>query len=253
MNTTRLVRGALAPLLAGFAVASAHALTAEQVYAKVSPSVWRVVTYDADNLPLGQGSGVVVGTEAVVTNCHVLAKAKRVAVKREKETLDAKLAMWDVKRDLCQLRVVGLTAPAVWVTDSRQVTVGQNVFAVGNPKGLELTMSAGLVSSLRRNTAGQLVLIQTSAAISGGSSGGGLFDAQGNLVGLTTLGSVSGDAQNLNFAIPAEWVRELPARHAAAAASAAGAGSTAAAASGGSTAVGATNDRTFQQSADAPR
>ncbi|MFI4929364.1 MAG: S1C family serine protease [Burkholderiales bacterium] len=253
MNTTRLVQGALAPLLAGFAVASAHALTAEQVYAKVSPSVWRVVTYDADNLPLGQGSGVVVGTEAMVTNCHVLAKAKRVAVKREKETLDAKLAMWDVKRDLCQLRVVGLKAPAVWVADSKQVAVGQNVFAVGNPKGLELTMSAGLVSSLRRNTAGQLVLIQTSAAISGGSSGGGLFDSQGNLVGLTTLGSVSGDAQNLNFAIPAEWVRELPARHAAAAASAAGAGSTAAAASGGSTPVGATNDRTFQQSADAPR
>jgi S1-C subfamily serine protease len=253
MNTTRLVQGALAPLLAGFAVASAHALTAEQVYAKVSPSVWRVVTYDSDNLPLGQGSGVVVGTEAMVTNCHVLAKAKRVAVKREKETLDAKLAMWDVKRDLCQLRVVGLKAPAVWVADSKQVAVGQNVFAVGNPKGLELTMSAGLVSSLRRNTAGQLVLIQTSAAISGGSSGGGLFDSQGNLVGLTTLGSVSGDAQNLNFAIPAEWVRELPARHAAAAASAAGAGSTAAAASGGSTPVGATNDRTFQQSADAPR
>jgi S1-C subfamily serine protease len=253
MNTTRLVPGALATLLAGFAVAGAHALTAEQVYAKVSPSVWRVVTYDADNLPLGQGSGVVVGDEAVVTNCHVLAKAKRVAVKREKETLDAKLAMWDVKRDLCQLRVVGLKAPAVWVADSKQVAVGQNVFAVGNPKGLELTMSAGLVSSLRRNTAGQLVLIQTSAAISGGSSGGGLFDAQGNLVGLTTLGSVSGDAQNLNFAIPAEWVRELPARHASATASATGAGSSAAAASGGSTAVGATNDRTFQQSADAPR
>jgi serine protease Do len=252
MNTTRLLQGALAALLAGFAVASAHALTAEQVYAKVSPSVWRVVTYDADNLPLGQGSGVVVGTEAVVTNCHVLAKAKRVAVKREKETLDAKLAMWDVKRDLCQLRVAGLNAPAVWVADSKQITVGQNVFAVGNPKGLELTMSAGLVSSLRRNTAGQLVLIQTSAAISGGSSGGGLFDAQGNLIGLTTIGSISGDAQNLNFAIPAEWVRELPTRHASAAASAAGGGGTAAA-SGGSTSAGASADRTFQQSADPPR
>jgi S1-C subfamily serine protease len=85
MNMNRLVRGATAMLVAGLAAASAHALTAEQVYAKVSPSVWRVVTYDADNLPLGQGSGVVIGTEMVVTNCHVLAKAKRVAVKREKE------------------------------------------------------------------------------------------------------------------------------------------------------------------------
>jgi S1-C subfamily serine protease len=172
------------------------------------------------------------GSEAIVTNCHVLAKAKRVAVKREKEIFDAKLAMWDVKRDLCQLRVVGLKAPAVWVADSKQIAVGQNVFAIGNPKGLESTMSAGLVSSLRRNAAGQLVLIQTSAAISGGSSGGGLFDAQGNLVGLTTLGSITGDAQNLNFAIPGERVRELPARHASAAASAAAAGGTAATAAG---------------------
>lgn len=252
MNTTRLIRGLLATLLAGLA-ASAQALTAEQVYAKVSPSVWRVMTYDADNLPLGQGSGVVVGNEAVVTNCHVLAKAKRVAVKREKESLDAKLAMWDVKRDLCQLRVVGLKAPAIVVADSSKITVGQNVFAVGNPKGLELTMSAGLVSSLRRNTAGQLVLIQTSAAISGGSSGGGLFDAQGMLVGLTTIGSVSGDAQNLNFAIPSDWVRELPARHASAAASASASGSNAAASAGNPTSSDAASDRTFQQSADAPR
>lgn len=245
------MKPAHALLMGGLAVAAAgaHALTAEQVYAKVSGSVWRVVTYDADNLPLGQGSGVVVGTEAVVTNCHVLAKAKRVAVKREKESLEARLAMWDVKRDLCQLRVAGLRAPAVAVADSGKVAVGQGVFAIGNPKGLELTMSAGLVSSLRRNAAGQLVLIQTSAAISGGSSGGGLFDAQGLLLGLTTLGSVGGDAQNLNFAVPADWVRELPARHAAAAAAARSGDATGSA----SATVGAPNDRTFRQSADASR
>jgi S1-C subfamily serine protease len=247
-----VMRLATAAILAALAATNVHALTAEQIYAKVSPSVWRVVTYDADNLPLGQGSGVVVGSEAVVTNCHVLAKAKRVAVKREKESLDAKLSMWDVKRDVCQLSVPGLKAPAVIVADSSKVTVGQNVFAVGNPKGLELTMSEGLVSSLRRNTAGQLVLIQTSAAISGGSSGGGLFNKEGMLIGLTTLGSVTADAQNLNFAIPSDWVRELPQRHAGPAASAASSGTTAAS-QGGATSLGATNDRAFQQSADAPR
>jgi serine protease Do len=201
------------PLALG-AAAPAYALTAEEVYAQVSGSVWRVVTYDADNLPLGQGSGVVVGSESVVTNCHVLAKAKRVAVKREKESLAAKLEYWDTQRDVCQLKVPGLKAAAVATADSSKVAVGQTVFAIGNPKGLELTMSAGLVSSLRRNAAGQLILIQTSAAISGGSSGGGLFDDQGSLIGLTTIGSVRGDAQNLNFAIPSDWVRELPQRHA---------------------------------------
>ncbi len=221
MRSTAALRWAGAAAAVVLAGADAQALSAEQVYAKVAPSVWRVLTYDADNLPLGQGSGVVVGDESVVTNCHVLAKAKRLAVKREAVSHDAKLALWDVKRDVCQLKVAGLKAPAVAVADSSRIAVGQNVFAIGNPKGLELTMSAGLVSSLRRNEAGQLVLIQTSAAISSGSSGGGLFNDEGLLIGLTTIGSITGDAQNLNFAIPSDWVRELPVRHAAAAASAA--------------------------------
>ena len=64
------------------------------------------------------------------------------------------------------------------------------------------------------NNQQQVVLLQTTAAISGGSSGGGLFDDNGVLIGLTTIGSVSGDAQNLNFAIPVDWVRDLPRRHA---------------------------------------
>jgi S1-C subfamily serine protease len=93
------------------------------------------------------------------------------------------------------------------------VAVGSNVYAIGTPRGLELTMSAGLVSSLRRNASGQVVLVQTSASISRGSSGGGLFDEKGALIGLTTL-AITGDAQNLNFAIPADWIAELPERHA---------------------------------------
>jgi S1-C subfamily serine protease len=200
--------------LAAAAAGPAFALSAEQVYAKVSGAVWRVRTYDGDNLPLAQGSAVVVGPGVAVTNCHVLAKAKRVSLQREKEAFDATLDMWDVKRDVCQLKSASLRAAAVTLGDSGKVAVGQSVFAIGNPKGLELTMSAGLVSSLRRNAETQLVLIQTSAAISGGSSGGGLFDDQGRLIGLTTIGSVTGDAQNLNFAIPVQWVADLPQRHA---------------------------------------
>jgi S1-C subfamily serine protease len=214
MSGMRLCRGVAALAVAAATANPAWALTAEQVYAKVSGSVWRVRTYDGDNLPLGQGSAVVVAAGAAVTNCHVLAKAKRVSVQREKEAFDASLELWDVQRDVCQLKVPDLRAAPVALGDSNRVAVGQNAYAIGNPKGLELTMSAGLVSSLRRNAAGQLVLIQTSAAISGGSSGGGLFDDQGRLIGLTTLGSVTGDAQNLNFAIPAQWVGELAQRHA---------------------------------------
>ena len=203
-------RFACALLLAG--AGSAAALTPAEVYALVAPSVWRVVTYDGDGLPLGQGSAVVVGAEALATNCHVLARAKRVVVRHEKTSFDARLDLWDIQRDLCQLRAAGLTAPPVRIAPTASVVVGATVYAIGTPRGLELTMSAGLVSSLRKNAAGQVVLVQTSASISGGSSGGGLFDDSGALVGLTTL-KIAGDAQNLNFAIPADWIVDLPERH----------------------------------------
>ncbi|HEY2928683.1 S1C family serine protease [Piscinibacter sp.] len=192
----------------------AAAMTPAEVYTQVSPSVWRVQTYDLDGLPLAQGSAVVIAADTLVTNCHVLAKAKRVVVRREKLRVEAKLELWDVQRDVCQINAAGLGAPAVALGDASQVVVGQNAFAIGNPRGLELTMSAGLVSSVRRNDNGQIVLIQTSAAISGGSSGGGLFDEQGALIGLTTIGSVAADTQNLNFAVPVEWIKDLPQRHA---------------------------------------
>ncbi|NUZ04522.1 S1C family serine protease [Piscinibacter koreensis] len=192
---------------------TALASTAADVYAKVSAAVWKVMTYDADGLPLGQGSAVVVGRERLATNCHVLAKARRVSVRHGETTLDATLDLWDVQRDLCQLKASGLAAAPVSLADSGTLRVGQDVYAIGNPRKLDLTLSAGLISSLRRNASGHLLLVQTSASISSGSSGGGLFDDAGRLVGLTTLGLV-GDAQNLNFAIPAAWLLELPERHA---------------------------------------
>lgn len=207
----------LLALLAAWA-GPARALTPAEVYAQVSPSVWRVQTFDAGGLLLGQGSGVVTGALRLVTNCHVLARAKRVQVRRElrDEPLPATLAQWDPQRDLCLLAVPALKAPVVKLSRLAEAAIGQPAYAIGHPQNLDLTMSSGLVSSLRRNDAGQVFLLQTSAAISGGSSGGGLFNERGELLGLTTIGSAVGSAQNLNFAVPAEWVAELPRRHAAA-------------------------------------
>ena len=209
-------------LLLSTPLALAAALTPAELFARVSPSVWRVQTLDGDGLPLVQGSAVVVASGQLVTNCHVLARARRVQVRRDGQAkvMAAKLVLWDVQRDLCQLEVPGAVAPSVRLGSSAAAAVGQPAYAIGHPKGLDLTLSAGLVSSLRRNSAGQLVLIQTSAAISGGSSGGGLFNEEGELLGLTTIASIAGDAQNLNFAIPADWIRDLPRRHATALAAA---------------------------------
>ena len=204
--------------LAALSTGPALALTPAEVFALVSPSVWRVQTLDADRLPLGQGSAVVVGPGVLVTNCHVLARARHVQVRRDGQgtSLPARLMLWDPPRDLCQLQVDNLNAAPVKLGAAAQAVVGQPAYAIGHPRGLDLTMSAGLVSSFRRNAAGQMVLLQTSAAVSGGSSGGGLFNEAGELLGLTTLASVTGDAQNLNFAIPADWIGDLARRHTAA-------------------------------------
>jgi len=211
-------RGAAAMAAALALVASpvpAEAATPAELFAKVSPSVWRVHTYDKDGLPLAQGSAVVIAPETLVTNCHVLRKAARVAVARDNTSMGAVLALWDPERDVCQVKVRGLGAPAVALGDSATLVVGQQVYALGSPAGLELTLSSGLISSLRKGEAGRLDMIQTSAPISPGSSGGGLFDEDGRLIGLTTMAVVATHAQNLNFALPVDHVRELPQRHAA--------------------------------------
>ena len=112
----------------------------------------------------------------------------------------------DPQHDLVQLRVPGLVASPVPIRPSTSLKTGERVYAVGAPEGFELTLSEGLISSLRPYEGIQL--IQTTAPISRGSSGGGLFDAQGRLIGITAFYVKEG--QNLNFALPGEWVEALP-------------------------------------------
>jgi hypothetical protein len=207
------LRAGAACVLAG-AMATAAALPPDRFYAKTAPSVRRVITYDADGIAFAQGSGVVIAQDTLLTNCHVLAKARRIAVKQDKASYDARLQYIDVARDMCQITARNLPAPAAEIGNSDKLAVGQRVYALGNPRGLELTLSDGLVSALRKDDKGNLVMIQTTAPISPGSSGGGLFDEDGRLIGLTTMHLK--ESQNLNFAVPVNWLRDLPARSAAA-------------------------------------
>lgn len=195
---------------ATFCVA-ANALTPAEVFAKVSPSTWGITTYDKDGLKLSSGSAVVIAPETLITNCHVLRKAARISVTAENISIGATLDMWDTLRDVCQVKARNLKAPAVKMGMSSSLQIGQSVYSVGNPLGLDLTLSAGLISSLRKNEQSQLLAIQTTTPVSQGSSGGGLFDDQARLIGITTFQKAEG--QNLNFAIPVEWIKELPLRH----------------------------------------
>lgn len=190
----------------------ARALTPPEVFAQTSPSIWSVQAYDKDGLKLGSGSAVVIAPETLITNCHVLRKAARISISSDNISAGAVLDQWDTVRDVCQIKAKNLKAPAVKMGNSAALVVGQTVFSIGSPLGLELSLGAGLISSLRKNEQSQLEAIQTTTPISPGSSGGGLFDEQARLIGITTFQAKEG--QNLNFAIPVEWIKELPSRHA---------------------------------------
>lgn len=218
---TRLMNFRFLPLVAGLLAGAGGAgaqgtaaLAPEQLFERLSPSVWVVRTSDSAGKPVSSGSAVVIGPGSLITNCHVLARASKVSVARENVSYGATLEHADAVRDLCLLKVANFTAPAVTVAGTETLKVGSRVYAIGNPRGLETTISDGLLSGIRRSAADELVALQVSVPISPGSSGGGLFDAQGRLIGITTF--MLRDAQNVNFALPASWIAEVPMRAAAA-------------------------------------
>lgn len=186
----------------------ALAKTPAEVFSMTSPSIVIVRALDAQDKVISLGSGVVIASTQVVTNCHVTDKAVRIEVKSGTNTLAVSLRYIDRERDLCQLAVPELTAPPVKIGSAKHIKIGARVVALGAPQGLELSLSDGIVSALRE--AGDARIIQTTAPISPGSSGGGLFDEEGRLIGITTFYLT--DSQNLNFALPADWIAAIPVR-----------------------------------------
>jgi len=191
-----------------FVAFTVHAKTASEIYEQAAMSTVVVENINAKGKVQSMGSGVVLPDGDVVTNCHVIKGASRLKVRIGNKEHPATLRYSDWDRDVCSLSIASLSAPAVVVGSTKTLKVGAKVYAIGAPKGLELTLSDGIVSSLREVEGGHY--IQTTAAISPGSSGGGLFDENGALVGLTTFYFTEG--QNLNFAVPVEWVNELAKR-----------------------------------------
>jgi tetratricopeptide (TPR) repeat protein len=178
------------------------------VFERAADSVVVIERYDAAGQRKGFGSGVVTGTGEIATSCHVLTGAASIQVRTDARRVEATLTYPDPERDLCLLSAPTLTTRPVHIVDVNTLKVGQRVYAIGTPKGLERTLSEGLISSLRPRA--RSFVIQTSAAMSPGSSGGGLFDEEGRLVGIATYQYARG--QNLNFAVPASWIEEIPER-----------------------------------------
>lgn len=198
-------------------------LTPRQIAEKVSKSVVLIVTQDADGEPLAQGSGFFYSvptsanksngqfvngkTNLVATNLHVFKRAWQGYIKTLNDGATYKIKQIvgiDLLRDLCVLEIQGISGLPLMLGNSDQIAVGDDIYAAGNPKGLEGSFSKGIVSSIRQ----KLGLIQIDAAISSGSSGGAVVNNRGEVIGVAVSSLSSG--QNLNFAIPSNYLAQLP-------------------------------------------
>lgn len=177
-------------------------LTPAEIARRSLPSVVRINT-DHGHL----GTGFVVGADGrIATNLHVVEGARRVRVTfSDGKAFDVEsIAGIDAAHDLAIVRIPSPSLPALRLWEGT-LELGQRVVAIGHPIGMENTVSDGLVSAVRGK--GREQLVQISAPISQGSSGGPVFDDRGRVIGVATLTSRVG--QNLNFAMPARFLLRL--------------------------------------------
>ena len=151
------------------------------------------------------GSGVAVGNDQVITNCHVTRDAQAITVVRGSERWPARGQVANAERDLCLLTVPGLVAPVARLGQAGGLAIGQMLSALGYTGGLGIQSSDGEVVELHRHDGAHV--IQSSNWFSSGASGGGLFDEGGALVGILTFRLRGGEAHY--FAAPVEWVQQM--------------------------------------------
>ncbi len=203
------------------ASSTGSSLSTEQVADMVSPSVVVITTeqvvysqwswYGQNQVESGAGSGVIISSDGYILTCaHVVDGASTITVTIDDKDYVATLVGEDTTSDIAVIKIDadGLT-PAT-VGDSDSLKVGQSVMAVGNPLGeLGGTVTGGMISALNRSVTIQgssstntMSLIQMDASVSPGNSGGGLFNMNGELIGIVNAKSSSSDAEGLGFAIP---------------------------------------------------
>ena len=198
--------------------AEGEALTAQEVYAAVNPSVVMVaVAIDEEKASIG--TGVILTEDGyVVTNAHVIAGGLSAWVALDTgEVLDAELVGFDSNEDLALLKLVdGQGLPAARLGDSDACVVGDQVYAIGNPLGVELrgTLTNGLISAIDRQVTMEgrvMTMLQTTAALNNGNSGGPLINDQGQVIGINTMKMSGGKTatatvEGLGFAVPTRRV-----------------------------------------------
>lgn len=181
-------------------------MTAEQIFESVDNSVVVILAYDKTGT-VYQGSGVVLNNDGyIATNYHVIKDADRIDIKHySKEIKDAEIFLLDEKKDLLILKVDKNLFSPIPIGNPSSLKTGQRVYAIGSPEGYENSISEGIISGFR-NDDNNTKLIQMTAPITDGSSGGAVVNGFGELIGLSMSGQHEG---NIYFAVPIDDITKL--------------------------------------------
>jgi S1-C subfamily serine protease len=181
-----------------------------QIIRENEDSVVLIEALDENNEVIAQGSGFILNNRGfLATNYHVIARAYSGKIKFLTGEVYKRLSLITLNKakDIAILKIEGKSFPHVFLGDSDKIEKGEKVIAIGNPLGLEASASEGIVSGVRDKEGHKY--IQTTAPISMGSSGGPLFNKFGEVIGITTSTIPGLFGQNLNFAVPINYVKEL--------------------------------------------
>lgn len=199
-----------------------------QIFEQAAPSVVYITnkrfqrgffSFNVMEIPQGTGSGFLWDDKGhIVTNFHVIKEANKIEVKMQNgKSYDASIVGTDPDHDLAvlQINAMNLNIPPLMIGNSNDLRVGQKVLAIGNPFGLDSTLTTGIISALGRTIQSMTKryihdVIQTDAAINPGNSGGPLLDSFGRLIGVNTaIMSPSGTYSGVGFAVPVDTVNRI--------------------------------------------
>ncbi len=184
----------------------AAALDTKKLFRDTSPSVVLIMSFDKNNQPLAIGSGFFVGDGTkIATNLHVVSGADSILIKLPNKKIATVKALlsFDKANDLLLMKS---SEKGQALTLSRDVPeIGEDIIVIGNPKGLEGTLSKGIISGIRNKK--DSLYYQITAPISPGSSGGPVINEKGEVIGVSTFQFING--QNLNFAMPSAYIHKL--------------------------------------------
>ncbi len=189
--------------LLGVAIA-AHAMSPQEIFRQAERQVFVLEVLNEQGAVFSYHTAVLLDRDTLAAQCDWVQAAPNLRLRQGAESYPARIAQKDSARNLCLLHAPGVGAASVKLRDDVP-QAGEQVYALSNALGLGVGIAQGVVAGVR--TSQGEVFIQHTAAIAPGSEGGGLYDIEGRLVGL--IAYRQRDGQNVNFAVPAKWLKEI--------------------------------------------